>query len=204
MNCNINIITDIIIPLISALVGGGTTLLGVIFTIKAENKKSKKEYFEKIRPFFVVETIDGLNVDKAKIKKIWITDDSEKDVAEGQVIYHWNYLLLSNMSESVCMISYIKINDEKYASFDNVPIKPGDFCEIKGAPLSMFSRKSIDNISIGFLDKNFNLYEYRIFFEIKEHTNDVEGSKKYCHKTIEFSLIDCRTNLAKIKKKLKK
>lgn len=48
-------ITGVVVPLVSAFIGGLITFLGVLLTIKAENKKSSKEYLEKIRPFFVVE-----------------------------------------------------------------------------------------------------------------------------------------------------
>ena len=54
MNCCYTIWSDIIIPLIAALIGGGLTLIGVIWTIKAEKKKDKKAYLERIRPFFVL------------------------------------------------------------------------------------------------------------------------------------------------------
>lgn len=179
------------------MIGGGITLLGVILTIKAENKKGKRDYLEKIKPFFVVESTNELNIEKTNIKQIWVNDDSLKDFGGDQIIYHWNYLLISNVGESVCMISYIKINNEKYTSFDNIPIKPGDFCEIKGFPLSAFIKRCIDDITIGFLDRNFNLYEYIVRYEVKEYTGDVGALSKHCHKLIEFSLIDCSNNLAK-------
>lgn len=38
MNC-VCIIADIVVPLVSALIGGGLTLVGVIFTIRSQNKK---------------------------------------------------------------------------------------------------------------------------------------------------------------------
>ena len=184
MNCCYVIWSDIIIPLIAALIGGGLTLLGVVLTIKSENKKAKKEYLEKIRPFFIIEDVNTVDITQIKVKKIYVNDDSMNDVDPDQIVYHWDSLLISNQSDNVCMISYIKINDTEYASFGNVPIKSGDFCEIRGYPLSAFIRKTVDNISIGFLDKNFNLYEYKVSFEIEEYSNENEGLKKYCHKAI--------------------
>ena len=159
-------------------------------------KKAKEEYLEKIRPFFVIENVRMLDLNQIKIKQIYVEDDSSDDVKPDQIVYHWSSLLLSNQSEFVCMFSYIKINGIEYASFDNIPIKSGDFCEIKGFPLSAFIRKTVDNTSIGFLDRFFNLYEYKVNFEIKEFENISEGLKKYCHKSIMFSRIDCRINLA--------
>ena len=203
MNCCYTIWSDIIIPLIAALIGGGLTLIGVIWTIKAEKKKDKKAYLERIRPFFVLENPDTLDLSKLNIKKIWVKDDSAQDVQPDQIVFHWDGLLISNMCDSVCMVSYIKINDTEYASFGDVPIKPGDFCEIRGFPFSAFIRKYIDRISIGFLDKDFNLYEYKVAFEVREYQNHVDGWKEYCHKAITFSLIDCRTNLVKSKRRAK-
>lgn len=203
MNCCYIIWTDIIIPIIAALIGGGLTLIGVILTIQAEKKKAKKEYLEKIRPFFVIEDATTIDITQIKVKKIWVNDDSMNDVEPDQIVYHWDSLLISNQSDNVCMVSYIKVNDTEYASFGNVPIKSGDFCEIRGCPLSAFIRKTVDNISIGFLDKNFNLYEYKVSFDIEEYANENEGLKKYCHKAITFSLIDCQTNLAKPQRRVK-
>ena len=70
MNCCYIIWTDIIIPIIAALIGGGLTLSGVILTIQAEKKKAKKEYLEKIRPFFVIEDANTIDITQIKVKKI--------------------------------------------------------------------------------------------------------------------------------------
>jgi hypothetical protein len=192
---------DIIIPLLAAFIGGLITMLGVVCTILYENRKTRKEYLEKNRPFFVVENPATLDLSKISIKQLRVSDDSMEDVKPDQIIFHWNSLLIYNMSNNVCMVSYIKVNGIEYKSFDNVPIKVGDFCEIRGVPLSAFIRKSVDTISIGFCDRDFNPYEYRVSFEIKECKNEKEGLEKYCHKAITFSLIDCRTNLAKSKRR---
>lgn len=201
MNCSYKIWADILIPLIASLIGGGLTLIGVFLTIKWEKRKAKEEYLEKIRPFFVLENEYPPDLSQTKIRKIYAKDDSMGDVMQDQIVFHWSSLLLSNQSESVCMLSYIKVNGIKYASFDNVPIKSGDYCEIRGFPLSAFIRKTIDDISIGFLDKFFNLYEYKMQFNIEEFQDKDERLKKYCNKTIVFSLIDCSTNLASKRRK---
>lgn len=201
MNCSYKIWTDILIPLIAALIGGGLTLLGVVLTIKWEKRKADEDHLEKIRPFFVLENAYTSDINQIKIKQIDVKDDSMDNVNPDQIIFHWCSLLLSNQSESVCMLSYIKINGIKYASFGNVPIKSGDYCEIRGFPLSVFIRKTIDDISIGFLDKFFNPYEYKVQFDIEEFQGKDERLKKYCNKTIVFSLIDCSTNLASKRRK---
>ena len=110
MNCCYMIWSDIIIPIIAAFIGGGLILIGVIWTIKAEKKKAKKEYLEKIRPFFVIEDATTIDITQIKVKKIYVNDDSMNDVDPDQIVYHWDSLLISNQSDNVCMISYIKIN----------------------------------------------------------------------------------------------
>lgn len=195
MICWYMIWADILIPLIAALIGGSLTLLGVILTIKWEKGRAKEEYLEKIRPFFVVENVRASDIDQAKIKHIHFNDDPRKDAKADQIVYQWDSLLLSNQSESVCMLSYIKVNGIECASFDNMPIKPGDYCVIRGFPLSVLVRKTVDDISIGFLDKLFNVYEYKVNFKIKTEDVKNEGLKKYSFKSITFSLIDCATNL---------
>lgn len=49
MECEI--LYNIIIPLISAIIGGGLTLLGVIITIKNQEKSSKKSAIDSVKPW---------------------------------------------------------------------------------------------------------------------------------------------------------
>lgn len=62
MTCD-QVWTGIIIPLISAAIGGGITMWGVIHTIKNESRKKKEEDLERIRPFLVLEDVMVTNVD---------------------------------------------------------------------------------------------------------------------------------------------
>lgn len=199
-----SVLTEIIIPLLSAIIGGSITMLGVVITILYESKKARKEYLEKNRPFFVVEDQGIPDVPCEKIKRIFVDDDNNKVVQPDQIVFLWDGMFISNMSNNLCLISYIRINGVEYKSFDNTPIKVGELCKITGYPYSIYVGKSIDNVSIGFLDRDFNLYEYRAVFEIKEYQNENDSISKYCNKAIYISLIDCRTNLAKKEKKGKR
>ena len=49
--CFYDYLKDIIIPLLSALIGGLVTMLGVIITIKWEVKKEKKDKIDAIKPW---------------------------------------------------------------------------------------------------------------------------------------------------------
>ena len=192
MMCNYNIIVDIVIPLLAALIGGLLTMVGVLITIKHENKKSKIEYLEKIRPFFIVDS----NHAAKDIKMIGFEDDYEKEKESDQILFRWNNLVVSNMSDSVCTFSYIRINDQVYSTSDE-PIKPGEKCEIIGFPFSALMKKTVDCISIGILDKLYNLYEYNMKFRIQDVLKSDKISSVSFDKEIIVEMIECKVNLVK-------
>ena len=109
MRCDYTFLRDIIIPLVAALIGGSTTLIGVILTIRHENKKSLKSYIEKIRPFFVVESLLTTNIEIARIKTAYVSDDSTTVLTPNDTIIHWNGLLLTNVSDAVCVLNMYEL-----------------------------------------------------------------------------------------------
>ena len=48
---NLNIISDVIIPIVASLIGGLLTLGGVIITINSQNKKDKEANKMRIKPY---------------------------------------------------------------------------------------------------------------------------------------------------------
>ena len=67
-----DVFKDIIIPLVCALFGGLVTFIGIFITIKHENKKSRQEYVDRIRPFVVIESALTTKAD-IKNKQTWTT-----------------------------------------------------------------------------------------------------------------------------------
>lgn len=61
-----DVFIDVFVPLLSALVGGLITMLGVVYTIKHEQKKSAEQARESVKPWIfsvdTTETGDGKNV----------------------------------------------------------------------------------------------------------------------------------------------
>lgn len=49
---------DIVMPVVSAIISGGLTLLGVCITIKKSDKKRKEEEKKKARPYFTMRTVE--------------------------------------------------------------------------------------------------------------------------------------------------
>lgn len=77
------IIFNIIIPLISALIGGSLTLIGVIITIKSQNKKNNQDLCEQYRPYFgIVHDVSDQCYKNSKdtIRVDFCNDENEYDV----------------------------------------------------------------------------------------------------------------------------
>ena len=200
MSCNYAFFRDIIIPLIAALIGGGTTLIGVICTIRHENKKSDDSYKERIRPFFVVESRSTSSFELEAIKTAVISDDSANDVAAKDIILRWGGLLLTNVGEAVCVFEYVRIDNKYYEAAEKTPVRPGVSLSITSFPLAMYIRKNtISQIAIGVTDRLFNRYEYLVSFKLNDY-NQEGPLKKYPHKSIEFIEIDCSKNVFDKKK----
>lgn len=200
MRCNYTFFKDIIIPLIAALIGGGTTLIGVLCTIRHENKKSENSYKEKIRPFFVVEPLTTSGFSLEAIKEAVVPDDSARAVMPNDSIFHWEGLLLTNVSDAVCVFEYIRIDDEYYEAIEKAPVKIGVTLNIKSTLLSMYIRsREVSQIAIGVTDRLFNRYEYLVSFQLSNYDED-GPLKKHVAKSIEITEIDCSKNVFNEKK----
>lgn len=192
--CFYEVAKDIIIPIVSAIIGGAITLIGVQQTIKNENKKAQQDYLERIRPFFVIETYKTLDLQKNTIKDTYTVKTFEDDY-QGNRVIRWDGLLLSNVSDNVSIIGYVRIDNTKYNCLSMVPVKPGEFCEIHPTVFPILTQNSVSSISIGVYDRLFNLYEYTLSFEI-ERCDEKLRIGKYDTKRIVYSSIDCSKNLA--------
>ena len=159
------------------------------------NKKAKEDYLERIRPYLAVESVQDIVKKEKEFISVFMVDDSEEE-SEINTVYHWNSLVLSNVSESVCIINYAKINGRRYDVYERNPLKTGEVCEIRGYPLSYYLCDSkIENISIGVLDRQFNQYEYKVSFEITDYEEKQKRFPNREEKNIVFRIMDCSNNL---------
>lgn len=189
--CNYDLFKDIIIPIVSAVFGGVITMIGVILTIRSENKKGHNEYIERIRPFLTIETQSSIkSLDLSKIKKVMIYDDCNKNTDNSSIAYHLVDLLLTNISDYVCFIDYLKINEETYKVFEHIPIKANETVYIEGFPQSFYLKKELKSVSVGVSDRLSNCYEYELSFEEQDDENHFKEDV-ICKKLI-FSSICCR------------
>lgn len=197
-----NILSSIIVSMLSALIGGLFTFLGVKCTINNGNERERIEYIKRIKPYLVLETKDSINEEVYnKRKRIKIHDDTNDNVTRfrGKTSidnkYQLNELLFSNVSDHVCVFEYFKINNEKYTyyeKFGNRVIKSGEMCEIIGHTSMQYIRKQIDTIAIGIRDRQNNLYEFNLSFYCEEY-NPHETNNTIL--LVKYSYIDCNKEM---------
>ncbi|MFV8832827.1 hypothetical protein ABI138_08985 [Faecalibacterium prausnitzii] len=193
--------SNIIISILSSIIGGLFTFGGVWLTIKHEQKKERRNYLESIKPYLVVQHLVDLSKSEIQnIKTLSIPNDSAAplpSLTQTSVVYHWENLVLTNVSNSTGIFAYIKINSSPYAFPTKSPIKPFETFQIIGNLISIFIFSSIESISLGVYDSNFNLYEYPLRFRIEEYTGDPHPKLSCKEKVIKFDAIDCQTHVMK-------
>ena len=187
--------------IVSSLIGGLFTVVGVWLTIIYERKKEQHNYLESIKPYLVVQHLVDLSKNEIQnIKTLSIPNDSaapSPSLTKTSVVYHWENLVLTNVSNSAGIFAYIKINNSPYAFPTKSPIKPFETFQIIGNLISIFIFSSIESISLGVYDSNFNLYEYPLRFRIEEYTGDPHPKLSCKEKVIKFDAIDCQTYVMK-------
>lgn len=193
--------SNIIISILSSIIGGLFTFGGVWLTIKHEQKKERRNYLESIKPYLVVQHLVDLSKSEIQnIKTLSIPNDSAAplpSLTQTSVVYHWENLVLTNVSNSTGIFAYIKINSSPYAFPTKSPIKPFETFQIIGNLISIFIFSSIESISLGVYDSNFNLYEYPLRFRIEEYTGDPHPKLSCKEKVIKFDAIDCQAHVMK-------
>lgn len=204
MNCaimdsaiaNCSALKDIWIPLICALFGGLVTFLGLFITIKHENKKSRQEYIERIRPFIVVDSFMTSNADSKHTIDVYVNTEADREeMIEGVDVYRFMPFLFTNCGEAVFIVDYLKINNRKYECVYKTSIKPNDSAQVAFRPIEVFQiSNTAKDIRIGISDRQSNQYEYEMIFEITDNTIQ-DSLARICKKSITVKSVDCRKNL---------
>lgn len=191
---------DILIPLICALFSGLVTIIGIYMTIRHENKKSKQEYLEKIRPFIVIDSYMTTRADLAKVTDVVVnTEADSEEKTDGINIYRFDSFLFTNCGEAVFSVDYLKINERKYKCVYRTSIKPSDYAQLRFIPIPVFqSNINDDSLRIGVSDRMTNQYEYKLLFEKAENTYQ-DGLSKMCKEVINVKSVDCNQNLYNIR-----
>ena len=200
-----DVIKDIIIPLVCALFGGLVTFIGIFITIKHENKKSRQDYTDRIRPFIVIESALTTKADlKQTIDVVVHTNAENEEEKEGASVYRFQPFLFTNCGEAVFIVDYLAINNRHYECIHKTPIKPSETAQMRFYPERIIQTDGIvKSIHVGVSDRRSNKYEYELLFEVGNNKAD-DSLKKICKEYITIKSIDCRKNLNKRTSKKKK
>lgn len=155
------IITNIIIPLISAIVGGLLTLIGVIITIKNQNKKNKQDLYEQYRPYFGI-----------------VHDVSDQCCRNYKDIIRVDFCIDEKECNEYMIHMYILTSDKNCFSFDSIEIN-GIVYKVHVSTFAIKEQmyelyvvgKNIVNIETAFLiliDGINRKHKYKLFGEQKE------------------------------------
>lgn len=103
---NIDLIKNVITPILSVLIGGLLTLLGVGITLKYETKKRKEEQIDKAKPIIINYMSDV--IDKNQYTPRYIFSNDEETV--GKEITG----IFKNTDNGILFFEYIETETKKY------------------------------------------------------------------------------------------
>lgn len=160
MNFN-EILSNIIMPVICALISGGLTVFGVSLTIRYENKKNKESIRLSYKPFLC--RIDpNQDFDYKNAIQYYFNYNSKP---QGQVIEG----IFKNTDNGLLILDSVFINDEQYyPNYGNVVDKNTIFY------LYIYCNKILkedDKIILNIKDVFNNEYKYDIKFEVSEKSD---------------------------------
>lgn len=180
------------VPIISAVISGSLTLLGVLITICWQSHKDRKANFDLIKPFLIIEP----QVTNSNERKIAGFDDTAVVVQKNSKtsLYNWPILYLTNYANNTCILYYIVINDIRYDFIEMVPLKPFETASIRTCVHGILELEQLNDISIGVYDSALNLYEYKLFFEVKKsHTSISDNLSADKQNNIDLKYLDCKS-----------
>ena len=161
MLCCCQIWKDIIIPLISALIGGGLTLVGVIITIRHTNKTIRNDYISKYKPSFKLRNpMDDFDLKFSKplmFKGGNCGENSKKILG-----------MFTNTDKANFEIDSIYVNSEYFRIDINRYIAKSEDFDFS---LCIDKTLNVETLELKVLDEQNNVYRYKLDFITNEKGN---------------------------------
>lgn len=156
-----NVWLDVVLPIGCALISGGLTVLGVLLTIKHENKKNKETIRLSNKPiFYRIDPQQEFDYKNAHYFQFNFNSQSKGTEIEG---------IFKNTDNSILILDKVIVgNEEYYPSFGKVVDKNVTFY------LYVYLNENIkndDEVNIIVKDVLNNEYQYRIEFENNKDSN---------------------------------
>ena len=160
MDCK-EILIYIVMPIVSALIGGGLTLVGVLFTMKFEATKIKEERKTVNKPLFYV--IDPMQQYDNNNSSNFDFVNEKIGTSRGFIT-----IIFKNTDKTILVLDYISINNVKYYSKNgNIVDKNTVFNTYVHIP----NGEKVDytsNIVFSIKDSIGNNYKYKLSYKDKK------------------------------------
>ncbi len=150
---------DIVIPIVSSIIGGLLTLGGVFLSIKHSDKTIQKERLESFVP--VVRCFNQYdNYDYKNAKSVYFDKEFDCELSRG----FWG--IFFNTEKANFEIKSLLVNGESVKATVNKYIRKGEFFDISTkVPYTESSTK----ITLKIQDDYGTMHEYKILFEVNEN-----------------------------------
>lgn len=178
---------NVVISIYSAVVGGGLTLVGVIITIKKQEKENREQDRLRYYPYFNIFINMGENIDfescyliDTAVNVIKEKDINKKPLEENEVIYYMDTLVFQNSDHSNFVIDKITINDKPLYKKQKLVLKNEKF-DIANTNYFISVKDKLPKIKLYISDMLKNNYIFKIDFQSKDEERtikDFEGTKK--------------------------
>lgn len=150
--CTIETIKDILVPLLSAIIGAAFSLIAVHITMKHESKNRKADLEEKSRPFF---SLLDLADTRAPESNMHIFCFSSKD-SYLSTDPHINACIV-NSEKNEFLIEKIVINGKEFFPWNNEMVSRGMSCMLR---IYHDNRLTGESVILHVIDTNYKNRQY--------------------------------------------
>ena len=164
---NYQLWVDIGIPIVSALIGGLVTMLGVIITIKHEKNKDSENRISSVRPW--IYSIDALDTGSPRIIRLQ-TDDTLK--SHDKV-----HIYIKNTDNGIGIIHSLRTENKVYLPIRNNIMEKNTITEIE---VEWGNHENLKNICLTICDIYGNPYQYDVI-----QRNDTSNGWQITEKAVE-------------------
>lgn len=162
MDCY-NIFVDIVIPLVSAFIGGFVTLAGVWLTIRRDKKREKENYKKSVKPW--IYSIDNAKNSDLQNEIIMATSASSESK-------HGLFLTIKNTDNGIAIVDKFVTKNKIY-----IPIfgKIIDKSQTIGLHIHFEPGETIEDMYLYVRDILGNVYKYEVFqHNLQRRSNYIE------------------------------
>lgn len=151
MSCH-DLVKDIIIPLLSAIIGGAVTMLGVIFTIRWEKKKSDKARIDDAKPWLFCLNADEIQTGCCS-RSVWLSSGFEE-------INKPIELFIKNAGTGIGIVTSLKTEQVEYTPIDSGVLEKEKVTMVAFKPV--VHKENLEHMRLYVSDIYGNQYEYEV------------------------------------------